>query len=67
MVTLIQKKFMPFCFLAAEATMLFKAHPTMMELCVKMMLFRHKLDNYLFVCRECIYKNKHKKAEVVFR
>lgn len=57
---------MPFCFLAAEATMLFKAHSTMTELSVKMMLFWHKLDNYLFVCRERIYKNKHKKAEVVF-
>lgn len=58
---------MPFCFLAAEAAaMLFKAYPTMMELNIKIMLFWHKLDNYLFVCRECIYKNKHKKAEVVF-
>lgn len=46
--------------------MLLKAHPTMMELYVKMMLFRHKSDNYLFVCREGIYKNKHKKPEVVF-
>lgn len=46
--------------------MLFKAYPTMMELNIKIMLFWHKLDNYLFVCRECIYKNKHKKAEVVF-
>lgn len=57
---------MTFCFLVAEVTMLFKVHPTMMELYVKMMLFQHKSDNYLLVCREGIYKNKQKKAEVVF-
>lgn len=60
------KKFRPFCSLVAEVTKLFKAHPTTMELYVKMLLFWHKLDNYLFVYRECSYRNKHRKSGSVF-
>ena len=38
------KIFMPFCFLVAEVTILFKAHPTMMELSVKIVVFWHNLQ-----------------------
>lgn len=38
------KIFTPFCFLVAEATILFKAHSTMMELSVKIVVFWHNLQ-----------------------
>lgn len=38
------KIFMPFCFLVPEVTLLFKAHPTMMELSVKIIVFWHNLQ-----------------------
>lgn len=60
------KKFMYFCFFIAEVTKLCKAHPSTMELYVKMLLFWHKLDNYLFVYRECSYRNKHRKSGSIF-
>lgn len=68
MASLILKKIlMPFCFLVAEVTILFKAHSTVMELSVKIMLFWHKLTAaYSFTENVCIYKKKYKKAEVVF-